>query len=134
MRNCGDNRPSVATNRSQVIRFHLIRFNGIQGDLSQEFRGRVVVNGFGWKSSEQAGNPIPLAIPPSVRDIRDLWDSKGRAKIESGFLESGSKRPISMSCRSLERIKCLQSAYFQSTDRWSLLWKNGWNSYQSPNR
>ena len=46
MRHYGDDRPPIATNRSQVTRFHLVRFNAIEENLSQQFHRKVGVNDF----------------------------------------------------------------------------------------
>ena len=49
MRHCGDNKPPVAINRSQLTRFH----DPIQEVLSQKFHGKVGINGFTVMSSRR---------------------------------------------------------------------------------
>jgi hypothetical protein len=55
MSHCRDYRPPVATNRSQETRFHLVRFDAMQEDLSHEFHRKVVVNDFAVKRDQSGG-------------------------------------------------------------------------------
>jgi hypothetical protein len=67
--NCGDGRPPVATSRSQVTRFRLIRFNAIQEGLSQESREKIGTNRLGiWV----IGNNITVAFPSTLSKVQGL--------------------------------------------------------------
>ena len=81
MRHCGDNRPPLATNRSQLTRFH----DPIQEDLSQKFHGKVGINGF--------------TVMPSQRLKKTPKVDRGHSSSSGGLLSSTAMARIQLDAR-----------------------------------